>query len=141
MSNLIILILCSALNALGGYSFKAARRYILPVVLGIGLSLATKTWWVGLMILPTMGLLSIGYGEKSFLEHIFNDAWARFVWFALVCLGVGTGLFLTGHLAWYWFFTYVVVNATLGITIRKYNQIITDLIFGAAIASIVFLVR
>ncbi len=132
---------CAVLNLIGGYCWHNARRYIMPIVLSCAVSFITQTWWLGITILPTMGLLSIGYGEKSILRRIFGDAWARFVWMLLCCVGFSLGPLIAGHIFLYLFIGYILGAGILGITLRKIDEIVGDLIFGAWFGLIVFLVR
>ncbi len=138
---LIIDAICAALNLIGGYSWHNARRYIMPVVIAGALSWFTGVWWLGLTVLPTMGLLSIGYGENSLFGKIFGVAWARFVWMLLCCVGFSLGALLTGHLVLFFFVSYILGAGIIGITLRNLNEIVGDIIFGAWFGSIVYLVR
>lgn len=126
-------IICAALNSLGGHGFLWMRRYVMPVIIGVSLSIIIHIWWVGLMVLPVMGTLCLGYFGKGF--------WGRGSWLALQALIIGLGLFLTNHLSWYFYIPYVLVSLLLGGFLYDLEQIIGDIIFGVGLSSIVFLVR
>lgn len=133
--------LMATLNWIGGSFWHNARRYIMPVIYAAMVSVATMVWWVGITTLPTIGLLTIGYGEKSPLRHVFGDAWARFVWMALACLGFSLGPILTGHLLWWLVFPYAIGAGTLGITLRNIPEVVGDLLFGAWFGSILIFIH
>ncbi len=113
----------------------------MPAVIGVSISIVTHVWWLGLTVLPSMGTLSIGYGEKSILHKYFSDFWVRFVWMALSAITIGLGCFIFGHLAWYLYILYILVLSIVCAILRNLNEVIGDLLFGSLIGSIVFLVR
>jgi hypothetical protein len=134
-----VLFICMGLNVWGGYSNHNMRRFVMPLVLALSSIWFAHTFWA-LTMLTACGTLCIGYGEKSPLRHIFGDAWARFIWMILAAIAFSLGLFLTGHLHLYFIIPYVLIAGALGITLRGINQLIGDSIFGASLASIVFLI-
>jgi hypothetical protein len=86
------------------------------------------------------GLLTLGYGEKSPLRHIFGDGWGRGVWGLLVALGASVGLLLGHFLAWWLFIPYLVINFTLENALKKLPQDIGDPIIGLGFGSLLFLI-
>lgn len=137
---ILIDIICAFLNFLGGAYQHNYRRYVMPVVLGGGISLSS-VWWLGLTTLPVMGILSIGYGDNSALRRFLGNAGARGMWLFLVAIGIGFGPWLTGHLHWYFYVPYFLIAGVLGATLRNINQIIGDLIEGAFLALIIFIIN
>lgn len=137
---LFTVFICSGLNIIGGYSWHNTRRFIMPTIIAIAVSIILHSWWIGLTCLPAIAILCMGYGEKSFLEHIFNDAWGRFVWMVLVSTSFCLGLILLHHLNVFIALGYIIGNGILGITLRKYNQILTDAIFGVGFSSFIFFI-
>ncbi len=138
---LLTIVICAVLNFIGGWKWHNARRYFMPVILGASISLVSHMWWLGLTVLPVMGILSIGYGEKSILWKYLTDAGARGMWMFLSALAIGLGCVIAGHLAWFIYVPYCILAGVLGATLRNMNEIIGDLLFGAFLASIILFVR
>lgn len=138
---LLIIIICAVLNVIGGYSWHNARRFIMPIIISVTVSISVHLWWLGLTCLPAIAPICLGYGEKSLLWKYFNDALARFVWMALVSIFLCIGAVLTGHLIWYMALIYIIFNGIIGTTLRKINQLFGDAIFGISLSSIVFIVH
>ena len=130
---LFIMLSCGALNAWGGYSWHNARRFIMPIVLGYGISIVTNAWWLGLLILPVMGTLCLGY---------FSDKnWGRALWIFLQAFVIGIGLLMTEHLIWYYFLAYVVIAGVVGGLYKNLKQIYGDFFIGTYLGCIILLVR
>ena len=130
---LIIDLACGALFAWGGFDFLAARRYIMPCVIAIYLSIVCHIYWLGLTVLPVCGTLCLGYsGTKGGY---------RGFWLFLQSFVIGLGLFLTGHLSWYFYLPYVIISGILGSTLFDVFQILSDSIFGCWLGMIVFIVH
>lgn len=137
---ILVMILCAGLNFIGGAFWHNARRFLMPCVICACVFYLTHSW-TSVLTLCAIGFLCLGYGEKSPFRHIFGDAWARFVWMALVSIAFCIGPLFGHHLAWYYALAYVLTNATLGITLRIIPQFLGDSIFGLGFGSIVFLLR
>jgi hypothetical protein len=58
---LITILLAGALNSLGGFHWLFCRRFIMPFILGVSVSVICHTWWLGITVLPVMGTLCMGY--------------------------------------------------------------------------------
>lgn len=153
-SKLIFIAMCSALFWLGGFCFLAARRFVLPVILSVYSCLQTHSLWP-LLMLSTMGIFCLGYGEKSPLRHCFGNGWGRGVWGLLAASCLSLPLFLTNHLGIYLGFlhaqwlvgslilllVYVALNFTLENALKNIPQVIGDSIIGASFASILLLIH
>ena len=133
---LILLILLPILNALRGYGkIPFLRRpqciAIMSVSMGLYLAWVCKVWWLFFLCGGLMaGLLSTGDSNRP-------------LWCFLVALGASLGLVLTHHLAWWLFVPYLGLNAFLGWLANnrlKLKQIPNDLVTGAGIATITFIV-
>ena len=132
---LCIASLCGALDGIGGLCWLPARRFIIPVVLCVSVSTLLHIWWIGLLVLPVIGTLVLGY--KNFGSGKFSRGCWLFVQYVIV----GLGLFLTGHLAWYFYFPYAVLGGVLGGTLISVEQFLGDFIDGLFLGCIIFLVR
>lgn len=137
----LIIILSAILNFIGGWKWHNARRYIMPVVIGIGVSIVSQVYWLGLTVLPTMGTLSIGYGEKSILYKYLSDFWCRATWMLMQSILFGAGCLIFNHLSWYVYIPYCIISLVLGGLLRNINEIIGDLIFGVCLSSFILFVR
>lgn len=154
-SKLIVMTICAALFWLGGYSWLAARRFIMPFILALMAFLATMNAWVGICMLTSMGCLCLGYGEKSPLRHVFGNGWGRGVWGLLVAICLSVPLFLTHHLAWPFLhhqpigpiesysilLLYLTLNFTLENALKNIPQYIGDPLIGLGFSSILLLIR
>lgn len=136
-----LLAIISGLYWWGGFAWHNDRRFVLPLVLGVAISYFTSVWWLGFTILPVVGWLCQGYGEKSWLRCLMGDAGARGFWLFMACLLISSPLFFTGHLPLYFYLTYCIVAGILGSTLRNIPEVIGDPIFGAWIGAILFLVK
>lgn len=136
---LLTIVICGGLFAWGGYSWHNARRFIMPLILALTCLWLTKSWWA-LTVLGMSPIFCLGYGIKSPLRHVFGDGWGRGVWGALAALGASLGLFLTGHIAWYLFGGYLILNFTFENALKKINQIVGDCIIGIGFGLIIFIV-
>ena len=132
---IIIDLICGALFSLGGWKIIQLRRFAMPVVLGIGVSIITHTWWTGIMVLPVMGTLCEGYFK------ITNQFFARGLWLAMQAFVIGIGVTLTGHLGWYFYIPYVLIAGVLAGLLYGIQQIIGDLIFGGWLGIIIFFLK
>lgn len=113
-----------------------ARRFIMPCVLALSACIILHSWWLGLLMLPTMGTLTLAY------DNFGKGNFSRAIWSGLQASIIGLGLFLTGHLILPFYLSYILVNMILsGILNNRVDEIIGDLIFGAWLGSIVLLVR
>ncbi len=137
----LVIILCAVLFFVGGKWWHDARRFILPPILGLGISIVSHTWWLGLTTLPLIGILCLGYGPNSPLFKILGDAGARGMYMFLSAWVIGLGPVLTGHLELYYYAPYIIIAGILGATLRNLNEIIGDLLFGAYLSAIILLVR
>lgn len=139
-SKLIVIAVCAFLFWLGGFSWKPARRFIMPCILSVNLFFLTHCTYA-LSSLAAIGSFCLGYGDKSPLRHIFGDGWGRGVWGLLSALCLSIGLFLTGHIFWYFWLPYLVLNFTLENALKNIPQVIGDPIIGAGLACIVLLIK
>lgn len=131
---------CGGLNLLGGLAYHNSRRFIMPILIAIIVSINVHIWWIGATCLLASPCLCIGYGEKSFLWKYFNDFWGRFIWMVLVSLGFTLGLMVLHHLAVWIGIVYIIGNGILGSTLRKINEIISESLFGITLASFILFV-
>ena len=137
---IIVDILCGVLNAIGGYCWHNARRYIMPVLLGgeaglIAWEKNKKDWWAGLLVLPVIGTLVLGY--KNFGTGNFSRA----MWLFLQAVVIGLGLTITGHVAWYFYLPYIVGAGVLGGIYKDWQQILGDFIAGIYLGIIIYFVK
>lgn len=153
----LVMAICAGLNAWGGYSWHNARRFIMPVVIAVAVSIILNTWWEGTLSIPFLSItlktkfigfpcllaispLCAGYGEKSLIWKYFNDAWGRFAWMITVSIAFCLGLIFLNHLNVFIALGYIIGNGIIGMTLRKYNQILTDALFGVTLSSFIFFI-
>ena len=134
---LIVISLCAVCKLIGETVWHNAQRFILPVVLGIGISYITGTWWLGLTILPIMAPISLGYDDYG----KWSDGFDRAMWMFMICVVAGLGCVIAQHLFWLWYGCYCVAGAIWGGVTRKWWNVIISPISGVLIGSIIFLVH
>lgn len=137
---LLVLGVCSALFWLGGFGWLPARRFIMPSLILITCFLFCKNPWL-VSQLTCMGIFCLGYGEKSPLRHCFGNGWGRGVWGLLAAICLSLPLLLTGHLVWYFFVPYLILNFILENALKDIPQPIGDPIIGAGFSCIVLLIH
>ena len=130
---IIIDIICGVLGAWGGYSWHNAKRYLFPTLLAISISYFTGVWWLGAVVLPNMGIETLGYFS--------NKNWGRALWLFLQALTIGIILVLLGHLIWWNFLIYILGAGVLGGLYKNWEQWIGDFCAYAYLGSIIFMVR
>ena len=131
---------CAGLFWWGGYSWHNARRFIMPVVLTGALYLLLNSLWA-LTALSSSVIFCLGYGDKSVLRRVFGNGWGRAIWGLLSGLAISLGLFLTGHVFWYFFLPYLILCFVLEDALKNLPQWIGDPIIGAGFGVIVFIVK
>lgn len=132
--------LAGGLFAWGGFNFKPARRFILPVIL-VGVIYFYSHTLFSFLCLLSIVAFSLGYGENSFVRHVFGNGWGRGVWGLLAAICLSLPLFLTHHLLILFFLGYLALNFTLENALKNINQIFGDIIIGMGFGSIVFLIK
>lgn len=129
------IILCGVLNSLGGYCALYCRRFIMPFVIALTVSILTHIFWLGLIVLPSILTLSFGY--KRFGSGNFSRA----LWLVVQGFALGIGLTLTHHLSLFLFLPYILTLGVLGGTLVRVWQPLGDLIEGCFLGIIVCLIH
>ena len=84
---LIVLSSCAVCKLIGELWWHNAQRFIMPVILAVGLCIALKSFWLGLLCLPMIAPLCMGYKDYG-----KSDGFDRAVWLLLICVAAGLGL-------------------------------------------------
>lgn len=152
---LIAMVICSVLFWWGGYSWKPARRFCMPFICVLMAYLATINVCVGVCMLLAILPLCLGYGDDSYLKHVFGNGWGRGVWGLLVAICLSTPLVLTHHLGLEYglihidsdifvyivYIAYMALNFTLENALKNIPQFIGDPLIGLGFSSILLLIR
>lgn len=136
--------ICGILDALGGYHWLFARRYIMPFICALMACLASQTWWLGLTMLPAMGTLTIGYPFNG-------NNFGRGLWLFVQAAVFGAGACFTGHLMLdLWFIhlhglmiyvPYVILAGLLGGIYKNWKQTVGDMVTGTYLCSIILFIH
>lgn len=129
-------ILCAVCKLIGELWWHNAQRFIMPVILGIGISIQTHLWWLGLTVLMAIGPICLGY--KDFGP---SDGFDRGMWLFLIIMSAGLGCLLTGHLAWYLYAPWCIVGGIWGATTRRLLNIVIAPITGLLIGALIWFVH
>ena len=137
---ILVDLLCGVLNAIGGYSWHNARRYIMPVLLAgeagvIAWEKKKSDWWAGLLVLPVIGTLVLGY------KNFGTGNLSRALWLFLQAVVIGLGLTLTGHLSWFIYLPYIIGAGILGGLYRNWQQVLGDMVAGTYLGSVVYCIH
>ena len=131
-----VIIMCAGLKLWGEIAWHDAQRYIMPVILGISTALITGVWWTGLLVLPMIAPICMGY--KTYGP---SDGFDRAVWLMLIVLAEGLGLSLTHHLSLFIYVPWVILAAIWGGISRKWWNVIIAPISGALIGSMIWFIH
>lgn len=142
---LLIVAICAGCKLIGELWWHNAQRFIMPVVLGIAIAIVSHTWWLGLTVLPSIGIICLGYKDFG-----LGDAGDRGMWLFLIAVLIGLGPLLAYHtvdhvhihfLKWYFYVPYCLVAGIWGATTRNLNNLIIAPISGAWLGVIIFLIK
>ena len=151
MIKLALLLIICILWYLGGQWRGKIRDIPVPILMGLGIWLATKSWLVGLISIGLWQIIRLGYGnyekgeKNSFLGNLTKDSQGAVVRalygliVALVgCLAVKIGNYITLPTC----IAYIAGNTLIGYSVSKFrfNVIVTDLCVAGGIGSIIFFV-
>lgn len=131
---LLISASAGSLDALGGYCFLPARRFIMPPIISIASCYFIHSLWPLTMML-CCATLTLGY--KDFGKGNFSRGCWLFVQYALM----GLGCFLSGHLSWYFYIPFAILGGILGGLLVKWFQPVGDFIEGSILGLIILLVH
>lgn len=139
-TKIITILCCGTLNAIGGAFWHNARRFIMPILLGGEDSLIIwenkkKDWWAGLLVIPVIGTLILGY--KRFGEGNLSRA----LWLLVQAAVIGLGMTITGHILWLIYVPYIIGAGVLGGLYKNWWQPLGDFIAGSYLSMIVLFVR
>ena len=140
MIHIVSIISSAIFMAVGGDNFLLARRELMPLIICSDAYYTTKSPWCFLM-LSACFILHLGYGDKSKFRHIFSDTWGRGVWSFLVALCLSAPMFFTGHISLPYFIGYLVLGFFIEPLFKNLWQVAGDLIIGAGLASVVFIIK
>lgn len=127
------------LDALGGYHWLFARRYIMPFVFGVVVSIITHIWWLGVLVWPAMGTLTLPYSGKE--PHVWMGTWWwRGIWLSIQALALSIGLVIFHHLAFGVSILYIILAGGLGSIYKDWKQTVGDFVTGAYLGTILFFV-
>lgn len=138
--NITFAIASGVLFSAGGYNFLFARRWMMPILLTLFAAYVTRDLW-SITMLSACGSLSLGYGEKAPLRHVFGDCWGRGIWGLLVAACLSTGLMIAGHLSVVNYIGYLVLGFFLEPIFKNLPQMYGDAIIGAGFGLIAFLMH
>ncbi len=131
-----IVLICAALKFVGEIYWHDAQRFILPIVLAIGVSYVTGCWWLGLTVLPMIGPLTLGYKTYGSIDPL-----ARGLWLFVICIVAGLGSVITHHLSLFFYIPICILAGTWGATTRNLWNMIIAPISGIIIGSLILVVH
>jgi hypothetical protein len=138
---------------LGGQTKGRYRDIPAPILLGLGIWWATKSWLVGLASVITYQIIRLGYGnydpendpKPSFLARLTHDRqgwYIRALWGLIVSV-VGCGaLYALKFLPLPHYITYIVGNTLINYSVSRFRVpvILCDILVAGGIGSVIFLV-
>ncbi len=133
---LAVLISCAICKVIGELWQHNFQRFLMPVIIALGVSLVSHVWWLGFTCLPMIGFLCMGYKDYG-----KSDGFARGAWLAVICASAGLGCVISGHLAIYMYLPYVALGGVWGGVTRSWWNVIIAPISGLIIGSLIFLIH
>ena len=133
---LSVISLCSVCKMIGELSWHNAQRFIMPLILAVGICIVLHSFWLGFLCLPMIGPICLGYKDYG-----KSDGFARAMWLFMICVLAGVGLLISGHLAWYLYAPYCILGAVWGGVTRAWWNVIIAPLSGALIGSLIFIVH
>ena len=136
---------------IGGQKGGRIRDVPVPILLGLGIWLTTKSWLVGVVSIGFFQAIRLGYGnyekgeKNSFLgnlTHDHNGWWIRALYGLIVAtigaMGVKTGNYITLPI----YLAYITGNTIIGFCVSRFRLpvLITDICVSAGFGSILFLI-
>ena len=133
---LIVIALCAGCKLIGELWWHNAQRYIMPVIIGIAVSIISQVWWLGIVCLPMIAPIDLGYKFYG-----TSDSFARGMWLFTICLVAGLGITLLHHVSFLYFVPYCILGGAWGATTRNLSNIIIAPVSGILIGSLIFFVH
>lgn len=115
-------LVCGVLNALGGKHWLFCRRYIMPFVIALCVSIVSHVWWLGITCLPVCGTLTLGYFS--------GENWGRALWLFLQAFVLSLGCLLFHHLGWWYWLPFIIGSGVLGGIYKNWPQLLGDAVTG-----------
>ena len=128
--------LCAICKVIGELWQHNLQRFVMPLILAIGICIVLHSFWIGFLVLPMIAPLCMGYSVYG-----KSDGFDRAVWLLIICLAEGIGLAVLHHLSWFIFIPWVIIAAVWGGVTRLWWNVIIAPISGALIGAIIFFVR
>lgn len=136
---------------LGGQIKGRIRDVGVPILMGIGIWLATKSWLVGAISIGFWQIIRLGYGnyekgeKNSFLGNLTHDSKG---WYVRAIYGAIVALVGCGALVWLKllpmpkYLTYIISNVLIGYCVSKFRLqvILADILVSAGFGSLLFLI-
>lgn len=133
---LIVLASCAGCKLIGELWWHNAQRFIMPIILGLGVSIVSHCWWLGLTVLPCIAPICLGYSAYG-----KSDGFDRAVWLMLIIIAEGLGSALTGHLSWFLYVPWVILSAVWGGVTRSWLNLIIAPISGLIIGAMILIIH
>lgn len=133
---LIVLASCAICKLVGELWNHNFQRFLMPVILLIGVSIITHIWWAGFLVLPMIAPLCMGYSTYG-----KSDGFDRAVWLMFIVLAEGLGLTMDGHISWFLFIPWVILSAVWGGVTRQWWNVIIAPISGLIIGALILLIN
>lgn len=131
-----VIVLCAVLKLVGEIWWHNAQRWILPAVLGLGVSLITGIWWLGILVYPCCVPIDLGYTDYG-----PSNGFDRGAWLAVICAVAGIAAIIFGHLAWYYYLGYIVTGGVWGGVTRNWLNFVIAPISGAIIGCLILCIH
>ena len=125
-----------ACKLVGELWWHNAQRFIMPVILLIGVSIITHVWWAGFLVLPMIAFI-----VEPYTLYGESDGFDRAVWLMLIVLAEGLGLAILHHLSWFFYIPWVILTAVWGGVTRKWWNVIIAPLSGLIIGLLILKVH
>lgn len=130
------IVICAVCKLVGELWWHNAQRYMLPVTLGVAVSVVTHMWWLGLCVLPMIFPLVLGYTTYG-----PSNGFDRGAWLFAICFAAGIAYACLNHLPWLFYVPYTIIGGIWGATTRNLWNVLIAPVSGAIIGSMILFVH
>ena len=133
---LIVIGSCAGLKLIGELFWHDAQRWILPAVLGLGISIVTGVWWLFPLVYLCCIPIDLGYKDYG-----TSDGFDRGCWLFVICVVAGLGCAVFHHLSCWYYVPWCILGGIWGATTRNLWNVIIAPITGLFLGIIILLVH
>ena len=118
-TKLLVVAMCMGLKLLGEIVNHDFQRFVLPPIYSLAVSYITGTWWLGLLTLPMIAPIDLGYKDYG-----SKDSVARALWLFVICVVGSFSLAWLGYISWGFEIPFLICSGWVGTLDRNIWNVI-----------------